>query len=91
MGKYILLLTVILLLFFVTKEIKAFSKQIKLEKIGYCLVVDKFEKDGKPVIIFQQSQKEWALVCPYKTYLETPLLARGLLTLQEGAFYSFES
>lgn len=91
MGKYVILLTVILFLFFVIKKVKSFFNQMKLENIGYCLVVDKFEKDGKAMVVFQQSENEWTLVCPYKIYLETPLLTRGSLTLKDGAFYSFES
>lgn len=90
MGLFVIFLTVVLFLFFVIKHSKQFFRQMKLTKIGYCLVVDKYEAQGRYFLVFQQGEQEWTLACPYKTYENVPLLTRGSLTLQGDTFHSFE-
>ncbi|MEG0292782.1 hypothetical protein [Enterococcus sp.] len=90
MGKLVIFLTTVLFLFFVIKQSRHFFKELKKEKIGYCLVVDKYEVEGRYILVFQQGQQEWALDCPYKIYQSVPVLSRGSLTLYEKKFDSFE-
>ena len=89
-GYIVIALTVLLFLFFVIKHSRRFLKQLKLTKIGYCLVVRKYEENGAYFLVFQQGEREWICACPYKIYSKTALLTRETLILHEEAFHSFE-
>ncbi|MHC5269155.1 hypothetical protein ACYSNO_08255 [Enterococcus sp. LJL98] len=82
--------TCFLWLFLVLKQTRRFFGQMRQQSQGYCLLVQKKQVEGQGILVFQQGQKEWQLVCGPHDYLKLQPPLRGELILSQGEFYAFE-
>lgn len=90
MGDVVIVVTILLLLVFLMKHPRHFFEQMRRQRIGYCLFVEKYKKDDQYYLVFQQGEKEWVLTCSMAIYFKLQPPARGELFLSRGVFSSFE-
>lgn len=90
MGYIIIMITVLVFAVFVIRHSRQFFQQLARQRIGYCLLVEKYQYDSQYYLVFQQGEQEWRVTCPLEVYLKLQPPTRGELVLSKDEFYTFE-
>lgn len=90
MGYIIIMVTVLVFAVFIIRHSRQFFQQLARQRIGYCLLVEKYQHDSQYYLVFQQGEQEWRVTCPLEVYLKLQPPTRGELVLSKGEFYTFE-
>lgn len=89
-GTIVVTLTVLIFFIFLIKHPRHFFRQLRRKSLGYCLLVEKYQKEDQYYLVFQQGDKEWTYLCTPNAYVKLQPPRRGELFLSQGVFDSFE-